>query len=82
MFMTRFLLESVRDGFPQECERSDYTEFMPVLEYRTRLIELSMNAPHHIIVEMRVKWFIIKLRECLIGFVVRSNCATLRRFKA
>jgi hypothetical protein len=31
---------------------------------------------------MRVKWFIRGLTEYLSGFVVGSNCATLRRFRA
>lgn len=70
MFMTRFLLESVGDGFSQEFERSKQTESMSVSEYKTCLIELSMNAPHPIIEDMCVMWFIRGLKEYLTGFVV------------
>lgn len=37
--------------------------------------------PHPIKEEMCFKWFIIRLREYLIGIVVESNCDALRRFR-
>ncbi|KAJ1413973.1 Retrotransposon gag domain [Sesbania bispinosa] len=74
--MARFLPESVRDELAHEFERLEQTEGLPVLEYSARFTQLSRHAPYLITEEMRVKRFVIGLREYIFRSVVGSNCST------
>ncbi|XP_073219602.1 uncharacterized protein [Cicer arietinum] len=76
LFMARFLPESVRDGLAHVFERLEQTKGMAVSEYSACFTQLSRHAPYPITEEMRVKRFIIGLKDYLFRFVVGSNCST------